>query len=60
VDDVVAQLHVLDALGHHQSDGSDRPSGLASAAEDRQPGGNLEGSLTTYDALDVGAILGTE
>jgi hypothetical protein len=60
VDDVVAQFHVLDALGDEQSDGSDGPSGLASAAEDRQPGGRLEAALKPYDAFDVRAILGTE
>jgi hypothetical protein len=60
VDDVVAQFHVLDALGHQQSDGSDCPSGLALAAEDRQTGNNFEAALAPYDALDVCTILGTQ
>jgi hypothetical protein len=56
----VAQFHVLDALGHQQSDGSDCPSGLALAAEDRQTGNNFEAALAPYDALDVCTILGTQ
>ena len=38
----------------------DRPAGLASAAEDRQPGGDFEATLKTYDTLDVCAVLGAE
>jgi hypothetical protein len=58
--DVVTELHVLDALRREQCQGADRPSGLASAAENRQAGGNFEATLKSYDALDVCAVLGTE
>jgi hypothetical protein len=60
VGDVVAEFHVLDALRHKQCHGAGRPSGLASAAEDRQPGGSLQTPLKSNHALDVGAIRGTE
>jgi hypothetical protein len=56
----VAEFHVLDALRREQRQCSDRPSGLASATEDRQPGGDFEATLKTYDALDVCAVLGTQ
>jgi hypothetical protein len=56
----VAELHVLDALGHEQCHGAGRPSGLAPAAKNRQPGGNFEAALKPYDALDVCAVLGSE
>jgi hypothetical protein len=60
VGDVVAEFHVLDALRREQRQCADGPSGLASAAEDRQPGGGFEATLKTYDALDVCAILGAQ
>jgi hypothetical protein len=60
VDDVVAEFHVLDALGHEQSEGAGRPSGLAPAAENRQSGGGFKAPLKSDDALDVCAVLGTE
>jgi hypothetical protein len=56
----VAELHVLDALRREQCQGADRPSGLASAAKNCQPGGNFEATLKCYGALDVYAVLGTE
>jgi hypothetical protein len=56
----VAELHVLDALRPEQCQSAERPSGLASAAEDRQPRGSFESTLTPDDALDVGAVVGTE
>lgn len=58
--DVVAELHVLDALRREQCQGADRPSGFASAAKYRQPGGNFEATLKSYGALDVCAVIGTE
>jgi hypothetical protein len=58
--DVVAKFHVLDALRREQCQGADRPSGLASAAEDCQPRGHFEAPLKSYGALDVCAVLGTE
>jgi hypothetical protein len=58
--DVVAELHVLDALRHEQSHGASRPSGLALAAEDGQPGGGFEATLKADGALDVGTILAAE
>ena len=60
VGDVVAELHVLDALRHEQSQRADRPSGLAPATPDCQPGGDFEATLKTYDALDIGAVLGAQ
>jgi hypothetical protein len=59
VGDVVAELHVLDALRREQCQGADGPSRLASAAKYRQPGGNFEAALKSYGALDVCAVLGT-
>jgi hypothetical protein len=56
----VAELHVLDAFRREQGKGADRPSGLASAAEDCQPGGDFEVAMNSYGALDVCAVLGTE
>jgi hypothetical protein len=56
----VAELHILDALGHEQCHGAGRPSGLAPAAKNRQPGGNFEATLKPYDALYISAVLGTE
>jgi hypothetical protein len=60
VGDVVAELHVLDALRREQCHGAGRPSGLALTGENRQPGGSFEATLKPYDALDIGAVLGTE
>jgi hypothetical protein len=56
----VAELHVLYALRHEQPQGSDRPSGFASAAPDRQPGRGLKTTLESNGPFDVGAIPGTE
>jgi hypothetical protein len=56
----VAEFHVLDALRHQQADGSDRPTGLAPAAEDRQTGTDLKTPLKSDDALDVRAIAGAQ
>jgi hypothetical protein len=58
--DVVAELHVFDALRHEQCDGARRPPGLASTAENSQPGGDFEASLKTNDSLDVSAVLATK
>jgi hypothetical protein len=58
--DVVAELHVLDALRSEQPQGADRPTGLASAAEYRQPGADLQAPLESDGAPDVGAVLRTE
>ena len=58
--DVVRELHVLDGLRREQCRGADRPSDLASAAEDCQPGGNVEETLKTYGARYICAILGAE
>jgi hypothetical protein len=58
--DVVAELHVLDALRGKQCHGAGGPADLASAAEYRQSGGNFEAALKSYGALDVCAVLRTE
>ena len=44
-------------LRHEQGHGSGSPSGLASAAEDGQPGGDFQAPLKSDDALDVCAVL---
>jgi hypothetical protein len=56
----VAEFHILDALRRKQSKRAGRPADLASAGPDRQPGGNFEATLKTYDALDVCAVLGAQ
>ena len=60
MDDVVAELHVLDALRREQCQSADRPSRLASAGKNRQPGCEFEGPLKSYGALDVCAVRGTK
>ena len=53
VADVMAEFHVLDALGHGERGGSEHPAGLAAAAGDDQPRGDVEASLKRDSALDV-------
>jgi hypothetical protein len=60
VGDVVAELHILDALRCEQSKRACRPAGLAPAGPDRQPGGDFEAALKTYDAPDVRAVVGAQ
>ena len=60
VGDVVAELHILDALRCEQSERAGRPAGLAPAGPNRQPGGDFKATLKTYDALDVCAVVGAE
>jgi hypothetical protein len=59
VADVMAEFHVLDALGRSQGGGSDGPAEPASAAANRQPRGDLEGSVKSDGTLDVCPIIGT-
>jgi hypothetical protein len=56
----VAELHILDALRCEQSKRACRPAGLAPAGPDRQPGGDFEAALKTYDAPDVPAVVGAQ
>src|SRR5271156_4512540 len=57
VADIVAQLHVLDALGRGQCASSERPSGTGSADADHDTGGQIEAALNSDGALDVRAVL---
>src|SRR6478735_1004561 len=59
VADVMAEFHVLDALGHGERGGSEHPAGLAAAAGDDQPGGDVEASLKRDSALDVCPVIFT-
>jgi hypothetical protein len=56
----MTELHVLDALRGEQPDRAGRPTGLAPAGPDRQPCGDFEAALKTYDALDVGAVVSAQ
>src|ERR1700742_1465122 len=47
VADIVAQLHVLDALGRGQRASSDRPSGPGSAGADHDTGAQIEAALNS-------------
>src|SRR5271165_2535379 len=53
VADVMAEFHILDALGRGECDGAERPADLAAAAGDNQPRGYVEESLKCDDAPDV-------
>src|SRR5271168_1541628 len=53
VADVMAEFHILDALGRGERAGAERPADLAAAAGDNQPRGYVEESLKRDDALDV-------
>src|ERR1700680_1444095 len=59
VADVMAEFHVLDALGRGQGGGSNSPAELASAATDDQPRCDLDTSVKSDGALDVFPIGGT-
>jgi hypothetical protein len=58
VADVMAEFHVLDALGHGQRGGSDRPSNLALASAKSQPRRDLEASLKGDGALNICPVPG--
>ena len=55
----MAELHVLDALGHGERGGPEHPAGLAAAAGDDQPRGDVEASLKRDSALDVRPVFFT-
>src|SRR6478735_914164 len=57
---VMAEFHVLDALGHGERGGSEHPAGLAAAGTDSESCGNLEASLKRDSALDVCPVIFTE
>src|ERR1700730_13323135 len=57
VADIVAELHVLDALGRGQGTGSERPSGPGSADADHDTGGHVEVALNSDGALDISPVL---
>ena len=57
VADVVAEFHVLDALGRGERSGAERPADLAAAAGDHQARGDVEESLKRDGAPDVCAVL---
>lgn len=58
VADVVAEFHVLDALGRSQRCGSESPSGFRSAADEGQSGRDLQASLKGDGPTDVVTVLG--
>src|ERR1700757_4510145 len=53
VADVMANFHVLDALGHGERGGTEPPADLAAGAGDNQPRGHVEESLKRDGAPDV-------
>src|ERR1700743_1031739 len=57
VADIVAQLHVLDALGRGQRASSDRPSGPGSAGADHDTGAQIEAALNSDGALDIRPVV---
>ena len=57
VADIVAQLHVLDALGRGQGKCSERPSDPGSTGADHDTGGEVETALNSDGALDVRPVL---
>src|SRR6476659_7959601 len=59
VADVMAEFHVLDALGHGEPGGSEHPAGLAAAGTDSESCGNHEASLKRDSALDVCPVIFT-
>src|ERR1700722_4141503 len=57
VADIVAQLHVLDALGRSQCACSDCPSGPGSTGADHDTGGQVEAALNSDGALDIRPVV---
>src|SRR5271166_874622 len=57
VADIVAQFHVLDALGRGQRAGSDRPSGPGPTGADYDTGGEVEAALNSDGALDIRPVV---
>src|SRR5208337_4289030 len=57
VADVMAEFHVLDALGHSERGGAECPADLAAGAGDNQPRGDVEGSLKRDGTPDVCPVL---
>src|SRR6202034_2250965 len=58
VADVMAEFHVLDALGRGQSDGSEGPAKLAFALGDGQSRHDFKAALKTDSSHDVSTVLG--
>jgi len=56
VENVVAQFHVLEDLGHAQEGCSGDPGGLVLADQQRSPPGNLQTPLDLDHAPDVRSI----
>src|SRR5215208_4769787 len=56
VADVVSEFHVLDALSHGQRCGSQHPSDLALAQTDHEARGDLEATLKSDGATDIGPV----
>src|ERR1700756_906033 len=57
VANIMAEFHVLDALGHGERGGAERPADLAAGAGDHQPRGDVEESLKRDGTPDVCAVL---
>ena len=56
VDDVVADLHVLEDLRDRQADGADHPGRPALREQQHGPAAELEGTLGLDDLADVGGV----
>jgi hypothetical protein len=56
VHDVVADLHVLDDLGHAQSHSACPPRRASRASGQHEPAGHLEGTLSGDGAADVTGV----
>ena len=54
--DVVADFHVLDALGERQRRGADQPAGPGATARDEQTRSHIERALERDGATNVGSV----
>ena len=57
VQDVVADLHVLQDLRHGQAGGADQPRGREDRDQQHAPAGQLEPALRRDDPADVGGVV---
>ena len=57
VADIVAQFHVLDALGRGQCERPEHPPGLGSAGTDHHTGGEVQAALNSDGALDIRPVV---
>jgi hypothetical protein len=57
VADIVAQFHVLDALGRGQGERPEHPPGPAAAGADHHTGGDVKAALNSDGALDIRPVV---